>query len=692
MTPEQQKAIAIATARARLAAKATAPVDKPVDKPELSGVDYARGLNQTFTKGASSGFSDEIVGAGRAAVDYLLPGGSEGGQSFGDRYRMYRDDERQSQQQFADENKGVAVAAEVAGAFGSPLNKAKLLTKGATGLSKATQLIARGGAEGALYGAGEAKEVEDIGKAAAVSGATGAAGQAVISGVGGAAGRALSNERVKEALWETLPSGKKVFKPLNLANPESPLGKIYRDVVAVAYGGEDISRQESAYLQKALTKALKGTSRETAEEQMTRLLPVEVGTKNALMDVGDAITDQRLLEQGRLSTALAKTKAELEKSANAKLANIASDTANTIATQESNVAGDVVKLRQQAALRSIPKEDIGRVLGNSDLTDPQEVSNKLISFWNNDAFRMVKDKPDFVIDEGIHNRIGSLMQEDAAFKAAIQSKLGPIEKLPEVIDGDSLMEIRNRFARGANDTTKGLDKYAQRKIAYELDDVITSQLDKEAKAAFLKQKELYPNYLAYTSASKKAYSESGGKFNAKQLRMSAQGYGDPRTGKVPFDDISLGVREGEAGLTRTVRATKQGSKVASDAEKAAMGEAQSAASLSTSHKVHRAKQRERAAKRFVKTMSRGVTTENPSVGNKLVATAALGAPIGTMTGHIATLPVGFGVAKTLSKPGVQTYLAGQTQWQKDLAEALRSGGTDPYGRSINRALIGQSGE
>ena len=64
-------------------------------------IDKVRGVIGNVQEGQLLGFGDEIVGAGRALVDYgmdaLIDNPLEDvgeSQSFGDRYRMYRDDER----------------------------------------------------------------------------------------------------------------------------------------------------------------------------------------------------------------------------------------------------------------------------------------------------------------------------------------------------------------------------------------------------------------------------------------------------------------------------------------------------------------------------------------------------------------------------------------------------------------------
>lgn len=660
----------------------TSPV---IQEPEIDGADYARGLNQTFIKGATSGFSDEVVGAGRAALDMATRDqNAEGNQNWEETYRVFRDDERESQKRFADENKKTAIAAEIVGAFGSPLGKAKLAAGGGK-VAQTAANIGRGAAEGAIYGAGEAEELGDVASGAAEGAKWGAGGQAVVSGAGGTLGRALSNKRVKEALYTTTKDGQPVFKPLNLADPEGKLGKLYRDVVAVAYGGDKVGKQESAYLQKSLSRALQDSTTETAQQQAERLIPIEIGTKNALRDASQAITDEKMLAKAAEESALGRTKAALTATSNAKQAANAADTALAIQNQQASVAGDVAKLRADAAMRA----DAGGVLVAEDLVDPQKAANKLKQWWNKEAFSVVKNKPDFQIDSTIKNNLDEMMRDDAAFKAAVEKNLGPINNLPDTLDGDTLMEIRNRYARGAN-KGKGLDRYAQRQVANELDDLIISQLDDDGKKVFADQKEKYKTYLTVRDATKKAYAESGGNYSAKQLRSAAAKYGDAATGSVPVDDISTAVVMKETGLPSAISALKDVGKVAGTAEKSALSSARSAAEQKTAHKVKRIAQRERAAKRFVERESRGVTAENPSVGNKVVATAALGAPVAAVLGNAAALPLGYGVAKGLSTEAAQTFLAGQQKWQEELARALQDGATDKYGRSINRAFVGQS--
>jgi hypothetical protein len=88
-------------------------------------------------------------------------------------------------------------------------------------------------------------------------------------------------------------------------------------------------------------------------------------------------------------------------------------------------------------------------------------------------------------------------------------------------------------------------------------------------------------------------------------------------------------------------------------------------------------------KRKLNVAGRGVLAENPSVGNKAVATALLGLPVGGLS-LVGTAPAGYATAKALSTQTGQQALAGQLQIQKRIAAALRAGDFDKYTKLISR--------
>jgi hypothetical protein len=231
-------------------------------EPEGEGLDLqdVRGFGQTLLRGSLAGWGDEFVGAARTLTDKLLPEteadriareitGGRGEQDIRDTYAMHRDDARRSQEEFARENKNIALATELVGALASPLNKIAP-SVGATGgpLRRAAAATARGGAEGALAGLGEGEgALEDQLQRAYSGGQTGAGFAGALSGFGGALGRTVSKRRVAE----TLEKADGTFKPLHLAS-DGLLGDFYRGIVGRSYGGmEKLHRQQEPFLRQA---------------------------------------------------------------------------------------------------------------------------------------------------------------------------------------------------------------------------------------------------------------------------------------------------------------------------------------------------------------------------------------------------------------------------------------------------------
>lgn len=230
-------------------------------KGEGEGMDLqdVRGFGQALLSGQLAGFADEAIGAARTGIDAILPdteadriaaefGGED--QSLSDSYAMYRDDARESAREFAEENAGTALAAEITGAIASPLNKIMpgVGTKGTAGerlLGSAT----RGMAEGGLYGLGQGEgDASDQIQNAALGAVLGGGSSALLTGAGGKIGRALSKKRVDEDLVDAAGN----FKPVHMADKEGALGQLYRNVVGGSWGGRGaLGKQESKYLNKA---------------------------------------------------------------------------------------------------------------------------------------------------------------------------------------------------------------------------------------------------------------------------------------------------------------------------------------------------------------------------------------------------------------------------------------------------------
>lgn len=167
---------------------------------EQPTTDTGRGVARAGLQGLTFGFGDEAT-AGVAAVPAWLgqfarrlTGQDVDMQSLGNIYKDILQSERQGLEQFREERKGLAAAAELAGgvATGGAGGIRALGSQAAKRLPTWLSTLAVGGAEGALYGAGTATEGER-GQGAAVGGAIGAAAAPVASGVARVMGRMMGD-------------------------------------------------------------------------------------------------------------------------------------------------------------------------------------------------------------------------------------------------------------------------------------------------------------------------------------------------------------------------------------------------------------------------------------------------------------------------------------------------------------------
>ena len=134
-------------------------------------------------QGLSFGFSDEIaggLGASANSVASLLGKGT--GDSFGEAYRSIRDIARENNAAFSERNPGTALAAELGGGaltggFGAARSGAFNAVKNAPNmLGKLRPIIATGGIQGGIFGAGksESDSIRGVARDAAQGAAIGA--------------------------------------------------------------------------------------------------------------------------------------------------------------------------------------------------------------------------------------------------------------------------------------------------------------------------------------------------------------------------------------------------------------------------------------------------------------------------------------------------------------------------------------
>jgi hypothetical protein len=654
---------------------ARTPVAAPA-KPEGLTVDDVQGFGQRLLKGQTMGFGDEIAGAGRAALDYLAPSSwGEDTQSFGDKYRMYRDDARATDKQFQEKNPGVALTAELAGGILSPVNKVAPGFGSTGGIgTRLAQSVARGGAEGAVYGAGESEGnlLSDV----ATGAGTGAAVSGLLTGAGGILGRTLSKRRIEEDLIK--PDGS--FLPVHLADKEHGLGEFYRNTIGtIPYAKGKLREQEKPFLEAA----------------QTRLDDISERWRQNKEAVGDTY-----------NTAVETIKANKEAALPA-----AKQAAKNRVARESG------KFMQQTYLEALPPH-AREVLAQVDTANPRQVEEAVSNWWTNNGFREVKDNT-FTwrgdVDSGLLSSIREKLSQDPdlaieAFKSIpnLQSmaeklrlsggagkSMVPMDYIEQMlqssqttgISGDALMALRNQFAMASN---KGSTGRAPRAIANEIDDFIRAQL-KEKDPALVQQ---FNDQLGtYTTAltlknvlRKKKVRQNMGQFGPDDWMGSATKFGGKGMSlkQPPLEDAartSYAATEAAkdiAGDTQRIRAN-----TASALKKARQAKADATKVLEEEKRGGGLSM----AKEELKDLEHARVPQRVSPWSALASTAILGAPISFGVG---ALPAGISLGTALATETGQRTMAGQTAIQAALAKALREGDTAKYTQILSRFGAGQA--
>jgi len=676
LTLEQKKAIAMAAARQRAAQAAPA---KPAARESVDTLQDVQGLGQRVFKGQTLGFGDEIAGAARAGLDYVMPGG-QGDQSFADRYRMYRDDARNTDKAFEQKSPGTAMVAELVGNIASPAGLI-MPGAGATGSTGArlTQAVARGAAEGGIYGlgSGEGSAGEQL-DSASTGMLTGGLTAGAFNSVGGALGRTLSKRRVEP----TLRQADGTFKPIHIAAPETGAGRFYRDWLASIPGAKGVLKaQEAPFLKKAADDVAQqeGIFNQQANNldrhQWHRANDIDLAAQRE----GERI--QAAIDAERLNAAQAQ--------------DVAAANNTQTAIRDSALLQQANNNQFKAALKAAVPEsrrDTITETGHAGYRQAKaQINEAYADAWGNVS--------------GLANGTINAITDMARFKAdslpadsaAVLKRLGAdMEKLGEA---DNVAGIDDKLRRLIK-STKDHQLMGDLK---EIRETLRLGLPDEHAAKLAEVDAVYPAFLATQKAAAKAV-ETGGVPTRRQLiKSAAQVAGERRTAseKLPLLDVlkatampdtvpagaapkrptmerSLALVRQKRELGNTTRAAKKDAATIAAAEKAALKEVENTGPLAKA----------RAAQT---TMDRAKSAPHSTAFSALATTGALGSVLtGGVVPYAAGLGVGMGAGRALVSKAGQEFVAGQTKWQRDLAEALRKGDTARYTQLLSRYAAGQA--
>ena len=221
---------------------------------------------QRFFSSAALGWGDEMGLVVAAAVNSQLIDplvAPELNSTFSEEYQRLKKRYDEEQAAFTERQPGAALAADIGGAIASP---ATYVAAPAAVTARLGQLTGVGGTaartgafggraavEGAVYGAGEAREGERLqgAEAGATAGLIGAGLTKGVTSAGGFAAEVISKRRIAGDLVDE--SGN--FIPITLAaksgeGTESTIQSLYRDIVAPTFGAKAIIKEQEGPILK----------------------------------------------------------------------------------------------------------------------------------------------------------------------------------------------------------------------------------------------------------------------------------------------------------------------------------------------------------------------------------------------------------------------------------------------------------
>ena len=429
-------------------------------EPEMGAIDTARGAIESFNRGTMFNWGDEIAGAGRAALDYLVPtdadriareleGDTGERPGFRETYEMYRDDQRDVQEQFAKENPKTAVGLELGGSLASPANyigPGLQAAKGAGVLKSAATLAPRGAAEGAIAGAGATETPDEMGFGATRGAALGGAASGVLGGLG----RAVSRRNIVEELGKG-----EEFVPIHMTSDDNLLTDLTREGLGrVGGAASKLRNQEKRFLQHA-------------DEA------VEAVQKN---------TDDVLKNRGAVN----------------------------------QIEMDLARKQAQESISEAAMDSQPGLWKATEATrfDPRKMGKQLKKYYGKDgrAFQEVKDMK-FDADDELIAILNKHFPDDEY-----------AETLRDTVTGQRMMDLRNEFAIKANKGAQSKSGAEQRAFAREIDDWMKSRMPggKKGVEAARFQDEL-DSYAEYRAFMKTLGGSKKNRFDPKKLAAAGKG-------------------------------------------------------------------------------------------------------------------------------------------------------------------------
>ena len=405
-----------------------------------------------FMQGVSLGWYDEY----RVGITALAESafGDETYQQAYDRNRAEYDEVAEN---FKKRQPVVSTGAEIAGAVVSPV--AKIKTASTLG-----SLVARGAAEGGIYGAGSAESVEKIPSKFVEGAGFGAIGGGIIGSGGWLLKRKVASPLETDGVFTPITLAAQKDKP-----SEALLQSFYRDVVGPSFGGKGIiraSKAEGAEASAQLNRAV-ADIKETGKIKIADVKTQEEISKEVI----DGRYDKFLGKEGDI---ISRKTEQLKR----------------------NVENNNDMLRLAAFESSLPvgikKLDVSNVL---ESPTPNVAMHRLEKLWQKEGFRSIKDisfrmKPQELLIQ-IEKRVAedttlSLLAGKSSVRSLLEDGLSTLsaKRNPKTgrVKGEDLSAIRNSFGMAASKMSdEGGQAVLMKGLYREIQNVIDENMKKQLK-------------------------------------------------------------------------------------------------------------------------------------------------------------------------------------------------------------------
>lgn len=472
---------------------------------------------QRFFSSAALGWGDEMGLVVAAAVNSQLIDplvAPELNSTFSEEYQRLKKRYDEEQAAFTERQPGAALAADIGGAIASP---ATYVAAPAAVTARLGQLTGVGGTaartgafggraavEGAVYGAGEAREGERLqgAEAGATAGLIGAGLTKGVTSAGGFAAEVISKRRIAGDLVDE--SGN--FIPITLAaksgeGTESTIQSLYRDIVAPTFGAKAIIKeQEGPILKNAEELLEKHVNWEKQLNSGIKETEAEIDTlfKNAEKAFRTSGDDLKNFKKTETDKAVLPLKEKLKILKNNKANHIVNR-----ATADVQKITDTKRLafRNRAFLTSFPAgaspQDVTRVLKETDIGLR---SKALDALWVRKGYSMIKNKTFRFKSGELEKNVNDMLAKDDYFvanlidapqiKRVFEDALTSVDFFKDKngrVSGSTISALRARIGTVADNAADPQYKRAYYALQSKIDDIVQDQLTDVQKEAFKKE-------------------------------------------------------------------------------------------------------------------------------------------------------------------------------------------------------------